>query len=255
MRKNSKKAFTFTELIVWVTILAILWTVGFTHVASNISTSRDSVRGDDFAKLELYLSNYKEKNGVYPLPWEWFNITNNWKIVAVQWKMNDESILDAFEIMPVDPTTKNPYVYWVTSNRSAYQLATTLENDGIEKSLVIWNYNSVSKNVLPTIILAMTSEDWSSVEINDSDTDWAINRNAFVFNQSTQNRVYGITDSEEPVIWNLVFDELLAKAESEWYWQNHDYEDCEEIKDWGKYIWDGQYQALVSDVLTDVVCP
>ncbi len=254
MKKFSRVAFTLIELMVWVTILAILWSIAFVSFTWHISTSRDSVRLDNFAKIELYLSNYKEKHWVYPLPTGWFNITNKGKIVAIQGKLNQEFLLDSFDSVPVDPSTKLPYPYSVLKNRSAYQIAATLEDNGVEKSLIRWDYVSVSKNILPSIVLASSPWAWVDIEINQATAEGITNSKAFLLNNSVENLPYKLDGSKAPKVWNQVFSQLLDSAELEDYWQNIDYKSCKEIYEAGKYIGDGEYQILTGGSLTNTWC-
>ena len=120
MNRINKHWFTLIELMVWVAIIAILWTLSFLSYTWQIWSSRDSVRLDNLAKIQLYLTSYKEKHWVYPIPTQWFNITNNWKVVAIQGKLNQEFLLDSFDSVPLDPSTKLPYPYSILKNRSAY---------------------------------------------------------------------------------------------------------------------------------------
>jgi prepilin-type N-terminal cleavage/methylation domain-containing protein len=52
---KNKKAFTLVELIVVVTILIILSTISFYSVKTYVKKSRDAVRINDLAKIELAL--------------------------------------------------------------------------------------------------------------------------------------------------------------------------------------------------------
>jgi len=55
----------------------------------------------------------------------------------------------------LDPKTNVPYFYSITKNKQAFQIAATLENGDYPKSLLRGSYKSVSKDVLPTIVLAL----------------------------------------------------------------------------------------------------
>ncbi|USN59260.1 MAG: type II secretion system protein [Candidatus Peribacteria bacterium] len=56
-----KKAFTITELLVSVTILIILTTLGFYTYTENLVDARDSERTSDLAKISAALDLYKQK--------------------------------------------------------------------------------------------------------------------------------------------------------------------------------------------------
>lgn len=61
IKSKNIKAFSFTELIVVVTILAILSTIGFVSFSSYIESSRDTKRQSDIASIESALKVYKQK--------------------------------------------------------------------------------------------------------------------------------------------------------------------------------------------------
>lgn len=232
-------AFTFAELVVWLSILVILTTVAFLSFSGNISTSRDTKRQTDIASIESALKLYKQKRGTYPAPWSSFDITNSWTIVAKQWKLDQNVQLNTLDELPTDPKIKAPYTYSTTRNRQEFELAATLENDNTPHSILSWNYKSVSKNILPTITLA---HEWSGIEIRDGIWAGSVNRTLFIFNNSFNNLPYTFEWNLAPYSKGIDFSTLLAHAENEWYWQNSDYRTCLEIYDAWKSIWDGEYQ-------------
>jgi len=254
MKRMNVEWFTLIELMVWVAIIAILGTLAFISFTGQIWWSRDSVRLDNLAKIQLYLSAYKEKHWVYPIPTQWFNIVNNWKVVAIQGKLNQEFLLDSFDKVPLDPSIKQPYPYSILKNRSAYQIWATLEDNETLKSVIVWDYSSVAVNVLPSIMLALDPGTWIDVDITPGETEWDLNREKFVLNNSWENFLYTLNWSGVPQVWSLDFDELITSAKADWYWQNIDYKSCEDIKDAGRYIWDGEYQILVGTGLLNREC-
>ncbi len=246
--------FTLVELMVWVVVIAVLWSIAFVSFVWNIWTSRDAVRLDNFAKIQLYLTSYKEKHWVYPIPTQWFNITNNWRTVAIQGKLNQEFLLDSFDSVPVDPSTKKPYPYSILKNRSAYQIAATLEDSTRLTSLVTWDYTSVSVNVLPSIIMALNPGAGVDIEINQSLPEWVTNGRAFLFNNNSDNLPYTLDWVAAPKVWTLSLPQLITSSELDDYWQNIDYKNCQEISDAWRYIWDWEYQILQHGFLINTTC-
>jgi prepilin-type N-terminal cleavage/methylation domain-containing protein len=55
MKKINKLAFTLVELIVVITIIAILLTISFISLQSYSANSRDAVRISDMAKIKVSL--------------------------------------------------------------------------------------------------------------------------------------------------------------------------------------------------------
>jgi len=253
IKSKNIKAFSFTELIVVVTILAILSTIGFVSFSSYIESSRDTKRQSDISSIESALKLYKQKKWSYPIPWDSFNITNSGVLVAKQWKLNKKVSLSTLDTIPQDPKIKVFYNYSITKNKQDFQIAASLENNENTQTILSWDYKSVSKNVLPTIMLATWTT--SDVEINSWILDWATNRNFFIFDQSITNLPYSFDWNNEPYhkTW-VLFTELLSDAESKDYWQNSDYSSCLEIYESGKSIGDWEYQYLTWWTLQNINC-
>lgn len=66
--KHNYLGFTLVELIVVITILVILGTIGFVQLGGFQSSARDSVRTSDMANLGKGLDIFQIKTGSYPVP-------------------------------------------------------------------------------------------------------------------------------------------------------------------------------------------
>ena len=236
-----KKAFTLIELAISISIIAILATSWFYSYISSLNDARDSDRKANMWLIKTSLNLYKLNRWSYPLPWNKFNITNSWIIVAIQWKLDENIILTTIEKIPTDPLTESNYFYSVTTNRQEYQVALTLENWDFPIANLEWDYRSVSINVLPNIIAAY-SLSGATFEIGD---DNGGNRNYFILDWWL-NLPYSLISPYEPYYnwWDVDF--LM----SEWttkFWQNSDYKTCIEIQEAWKLIhevWTEEYQLL-----------
>ncbi len=62
--KNTKKAFTLVELLVVITILAILVTIWVTNM--NTEWAKDTKRMKSLSDVSIYLESFKQKYWVYP---------------------------------------------------------------------------------------------------------------------------------------------------------------------------------------------
>jgi hypothetical protein len=199
---------------------------------------------------------YKYQKGSYPLPWDYFNITNSWTIVANQWLLNKNVYLSTLDWdIPTDPKTKLNYFYSITKNKSEFQLSMSLENWGSNIAFLDWNYKSVSKNVLPSITLAINSYSWASVEINNAIWSWSTNRNYFIFNKE-KSLPYWFTQPYNTYYDNISLDTKLGNNKLE-LWQNSDYASCSEIYDDWKAIsswYSLEYQILQNNILTNTWC-
>ena len=230
---NNKQAFTFVELIVSVVIITILSTIWFGSYVWYISDSRDSQRKSDLSQLSSSLKVYKQKRWYYWKPWSAFHLVYGWdaNIVALQWKMSKDVHIDSIEKLPFDPANDEKYSYSITTNKQEFELSATLENSDFPKALLTWNYKSVSRNILPTITLALNANSWENIEIEEWTGSWSDHRKLFVYDNNMHNLVYSFQDGHAAYAdWEFTFEELLDEAEiNNNFWQNSDYRSCVEI--------------------------
>ena len=157
---TNKKAFTLVELIVVITILAILWTIAFISMQWYSVKSRDSVRVSDMKTIGIWLELYHLQVWKYPDPSNWTDITYSWWVVWTQWTFWDNVVVNISKIneKPTDPLTGVEYTYSVLNNKQEYQLWWSMEWDLVtfDNSLVkvnaegekiwtayvTWNYNA-----------------------------------------------------------------------------------------------------------------
>jgi prepilin-type N-terminal cleavage/methylation domain-containing protein len=253
---KQKQAFTLVELIVSITIIAILASIWFYSYVWYLSEARDAERKANLWEIKTALKLYKQKRWSVPVPWNYFNIINNWNIVALQWKLDENVTLSTMENIPLDPYTWNNYFYSVTKNKQESQISLTLENWEFPIALLEWDYKTVSKNVLPSIVLATWATVASNVEIHDWVWNWTANRNLFILNWGT-NLPYTMKSPNEPFYaWEIVDDVLIAWNIT--FWQNSDYRNCTEIEEAAKLIHDTgteEYQILDTTwTLTNTWC-
>lgn len=152
----NKKAFTLVELIVVITILAILATIGYTSFQWYKVSSRDSVRLSDIKSMEKILDLYEIKKWKYPLPVSPQTVTYSWSLLWSQWSFGTTAYTSNISLsnVPSDPVTWLSYAYSVTNTNREYQLAAVLEGalsfnsinnlyawTEIAKIYVKWNYN------------------------------------------------------------------------------------------------------------------
>jgi len=184
----NKKAFTLVELIVVITILAVLWTIWFISLQWFASNARDSARTSDLNTIAKSLDFYKISSGRFPDPTDPINITFSGSLVWQQWTFWDDTrrVSQRISEVPTDPLTQTPYTYSVTNNGQEYQLW-SLSESTVAFSPVIsstyanngffvkhkWNYNGKIASVrqweniyilwVPTILTTAT---WSTT-LND----------------------------------------------------------------------------------------
>jgi len=253
---ENKKWFSFVELIVSVTILAVISTIWFISYSWYLWDSRDSQRKSDLAQVWSALKVYKQKRWYYPMPWDHFEILYSWSGIVYQWKFNDNVRLNTLDRLPLDPKTKGPYLYSIVKNKQQFEMAATLENEDSPIALVNWTYKSVSKNILPWIILAIEREVGQTATIIDWESDsqwdfWIVTKNKFIFSNQKHNLPYEFIEPFSPYTDDTPIASILTELTlNNSFWQNTDFRNCLEIKESWKAIqnnWDPlEYQIISS---------
>ncbi|MDD5213570.1 MAG: FISUMP domain-containing protein [Candidatus Gracilibacteria bacterium] len=258
MKIKNKRAFTMVELIVVVTILTILGAIGFISYQGQIESSRNTSRQTDILNLGVELKNHKLKNGIYPNPGDYFNIMYNGtgNIVAKQGFMNSKVYSTEIITAPLDPNYKIPYLYSVTKNNQFYELATIIEpieDTEKTKTYLVGDYQTVAKDILPTILLATSTGTNNNVEISSGTTAGNLNRLTFLANNSSLNLAYG-NNLTTPISTRTSFDSIFSES-GVIYSQYPGYSSCQEIYDAGRSVGSGTYQILdTNGVVTNTGC-
>ena len=123
-----KRAFTLVELIVVITILAVLWTIAFVSFQWYAASSRDSVRITDLKNIDKVLKLKVTAWETLLLPEQALKLTASWTTLGYQWNMS-QKLLSHYGVSNgwLDPLDNIPYTYSVNENRNKYQLLGFLE--------------------------------------------------------------------------------------------------------------------------------
>jgi len=112
MKTNSKKGFSLVELLVVVTIIAILSVVAYMALGGQTAKARNSKRMQDLSTIQSTLEIYFINNSnQYPA-----NLT-----VA--------GMANLLPVVPNDPVTEASYTYVQGCSGKCYQLAASLEDE------------------------------------------------------------------------------------------------------------------------------
>ena len=124
-----KAGFTLVELIVVVTILAILATIWFMSFFWYQISARDSVRISDLWNISKSIELLKLQTWSFPQVANPINVTFSGSVIWQQGSFWKASYVDAARLseLPLDPLTSSEYAYSTTASTWEYQLWAILE--------------------------------------------------------------------------------------------------------------------------------
>jgi prepilin-type N-terminal cleavage/methylation domain-containing protein len=206
---KQKQAFTLVELIVVITILAILWTIAFISLQWYSKDARDSIRISDISSMKTSLELFHLDAGKYPLPDDNEVVDYGTEALWYQWDFWSSVISNLSRSMtevPTDPLTDKKYVFSVANNKNEFEILSLLEWDSLAlnninqtnaASLVVtpkidWTYNRVfieTANYIVPVPSIINTEVWEAPMTLDSN------------NISSQIINWG---ENIPVQWNVI---------------------------------------------------
>jgi len=143
-----KQAFTLVELIVVITILAILWTIAFISLQWYSEDARDSTRVSDINNIKISLELFSLATWKYPLPDNSQDVTYSWSTLWNQWTIWNQVITNLsrnLSKIPTDPLYGTEYVYSTLENKKEYEL------------MSLYEWSNVSSNGLLNTTYAATN--------------------------------------------------------------------------------------------------
>ena len=134
MKKMNKAAITIVELIVVITILAILGTISMLAFQWYTVNARDSVRVKDLNTIKTAIEYARIEQWQYITPDNGIDITYSWSVVVrnqgVFWNAAKRKT-KRLDKVPVDPLTEDEYTFSVTANGWEFELGAIMEWDDI----------------------------------------------------------------------------------------------------------------------------
>jgi prepilin-type N-terminal cleavage/methylation domain-containing protein len=231
---KSNKGFTLVELIVVITILAILSTIWFIAYNSYLTWARDSNRVWQLAAINDWLEIYRTNNDI-PLPENSVEVRANWTVIWYQWYMwknNLETI--SYSKWWIDPKDDTYFTYYVTSDLKYFQLLAYLEdsvNKQVVKNELLNKTNAISyTSRTPTVYgkkLWILTESWTNAPIQEV----SIIKTAWNLDIATTTWTY-VANYTDIVSISWTWSSLVASVYNA---------SCNRIKEtwWAK--WDGLY--------------
>ena len=207
MNQQQTKAFTLVELIVVITILAILGTIAFISLQWYSRDSRDSVRISDVSAMKTSLELFHLDAWKYPMPDDADEVTFSGGVLWFQGTFGSQVLGNVSRNMseiPTDPLMDKEYTYSVLNNRNELEILTLLEWDvtSLNDSQVYagtlevtprvdGNYNGLyvktSTHVVPTPSILSAEDTTGGMELTST---------------TIQSQITHLWDNV-PVIWNV----------------------------------------------------
>lgn len=166
--KNQKlNAFTLVELIVVITILAILGTIALIAFNKQAVSARDSSRVADVNNITKWLWVQFAVASKYPIPDKKVTITWSWTPVWYQWEIWDtnKNIIKLSSNWWKDPLTNSNYTYNTNTNQAKYQVMAFLESS----DSITW-IDSIANNNSKQI--PYVRWDYLGIIVNSSSSNW-----------------------------------------------------------------------------------
>ncbi|MFK7780406.1 MAG: prepilin-type N-terminal cleavage/methylation domain-containing protein [Candidatus Gracilibacteria bacterium] len=149
---KQNKAFTLVELIVVITIIAILGTIAFISLQGYSAQSRDSVRISDVSNMKISLELFHLNSGKYPLPDNYEIVDYNTELLWYQGTFGSTVVSQLSRNMnhiPKDPLTDKEYIFSTANNKNEFEILTLLEGDLVLNT--ISQTNATTLTVTPRV--------------------------------------------------------------------------------------------------------
>lgn len=118
-----KKGFTLIELMIVISIVAVLVSIGTFAYFNSLKRSRDAKRKYDLSHISDALEIFYEDNRHYPLAGDYYNSKN-----ALCLPTNDCSQKIYMKLIPKDPKSNQDYMYETDISGSFYRLYSNIES-------------------------------------------------------------------------------------------------------------------------------
>ncbi len=232
---QNKLAFTLVELIVVITIVWILSTVGFVSYSGYLTGARDSNRFSQLTKLSDSLQTYAASKTL-PLPDDYVEITSSGSenIIAYQgyvW-------VDVLETIDYtnggkDPKDDSYFTYYLTKDRKSLQLLALMEDSTSvalkgNNELYAADYSERFPKVYGKKLWVLVSADDSTLNTPVQEISTVINGSGYLDVFHTNNRYKSYIDETSILEWTGA----VLKQSIENY-------SCKRIREtgWSKWNW------------------
>lgn len=154
MKSENLRAFTFVELIITLSILALLSVIWYTAVGNKQENTLNTKITSEVETLKNALLLAKQENSVLPLP----DGNNNFYAIDTSYSHDYENentywvhgfitqntlAKKYIDVIPLDPRTNSYYAYGKTKWSEMYEIASVIFENQEPKSKVIWDYTAI----------------------------------------------------------------------------------------------------------------
>ncbi len=146
----NKKAFSFVELIIVISIIALLSVIAFTVFNSNSHKANNTKIEADIMTLTNAFLSYNQETQTFPEPdwnlnfFKWdsrfghsWDLNNFWVFGSVTQNTLPKRYLNT---LPLDPVTNHFYSYWKTLNNEYFEIASIIRTTETNSTKLHWTY-------------------------------------------------------------------------------------------------------------------
>lgn len=143
------KAFSLVELLVVITILAIIWVVSVSINDWYKEKTYNTKVVTDLATIENSLIRYKQEKSYIPSPEgnlkyftkDWLYAHDETDAFGYHWYITEKTIPKRYiSVLPRDPRSNHYYAYWKTLTSWFFEVSWITWNNDKFESVVRWNY-------------------------------------------------------------------------------------------------------------------
>jgi len=214
--------FTLVELIVVITIVGILSTVGFVSYSWYLTWARDSNRYSQLTKLSDSLQTYAATKSL-PLPDDYIEITSSGSENTIAYQgyvWND--VLETIDYTNgwKDPKDDSYFTYYLTKDRKKLQLLALMEEEIVRSSLTNNSYAVDYENRSPVVywnkLWVLVSSEEASYNLPAQEVSWNKTNGYLDIIHTPNNYKTFIGDTPSEWTWALIGLEIITQGKLLW---------------------------------------
>lgn len=223
MMKFARKWFTLVELVITITIMVILWSIGLLSYNAHLSSVRDSSRLAQIESLYNWLKIYSTKNSMVPEPENKIDVVYSWSIIWYEWYAWTNTMAQIwYKRWWKDPKDKVFFSYYTNQNRKYFQIMTFLEEEKNLNVFVNKTYATLYTDYAERYVKVLWNKIWMLVqdvtnlplnEVESIKLAWELD----VWTTTDVYRAYFIDDVY--IRWdNTILAQLSSVTKIWWLW-------------------------------------